>query len=73
TSRTWCRSSATGKNATKLDWFAAWRNWVRNQRPPFGAQRAEPPPASPHLGLDQTNHEEGLERQADGTYRIARP
>ncbi len=65
--------SATGKNATKLDWFAAWRNWVRNQRPPFGAQRAGPPPASPHLGLDQTNHEEGLERQADGTYRIARP
>ncbi len=65
--------SATGKNATKLDWFATWRNWVRNQRPPFGAQRAEPPPASPHLGLDQTNHEEGLERQADGTYRIARP
>ncbi|EMM6786199.1 hypothetical protein [Pseudomonas aeruginosa] len=65
--------SATGKNATKLDWFATWRNWVRNQRPPFGAQRAGPPPASPHLGLDQTNHEEGLERQADGTYRIARP
>ncbi|HHG5536355.1 TPA: hypothetical protein ACPWRH_004662 [Pseudomonas aeruginosa] len=65
--------SVTGKNATKLDWFATWRNWVRNQRPPFGAQRAGPPPASPHLGLDQTNHEEGLELQADGTYRIARP
>lgn len=34
--------AATGKSATKLDWLATWRNWVRNQRPPFGAQRAGP-------------------------------
>lgn len=24
--------SAAGTKATKLDWFATWRNWVRNQR-----------------------------------------
>lgn len=24
--------SATGRNATKLDWEATWRNWCRNQR-----------------------------------------
>lgn len=34
--------AATGKNATKLDWQATWRNWVRNQRAPFGVQRAGP-------------------------------
>lgn len=22
-----------GKDATKLDWFATWRNWIRNARP----------------------------------------
>jgi len=65
--------AATGKNATKLDWLATWRNWVRNQRAPFGTQRAGPGHPSPHLNLNQTDHEEGLERQADGTYRIARP
>lgn len=25
--------SATGKNATKADWFATWRNWCRRERP----------------------------------------
>ncbi|CDF86354.1 conserved phage protein [Pseudomonas knackmussii B13] len=34
--------AATGKGATKLDWQATWRNWVRNQRIPIGVQRAGP-------------------------------
>lgn len=30
----------TGKDATKLDWFATWRNWCRNARPrPLGGSR----------------------------------
>ena len=28
----------SGRNATKLDWFATWRNWVRNQRERQGSQ-----------------------------------
>jgi hypothetical protein len=24
----------TGRDATKLDWNATWRNWIRNARPP---------------------------------------
>jgi hypothetical protein len=32
-----------GKDATKLDWDATYRNWIRNARRPNGfAQRAEP-------------------------------
>lgn len=26
----------TGKDATKADWQATWRNWIRNARPPTG-------------------------------------
>jgi hypothetical protein len=38
----WCAKS--GKDATKLDWFATWRNWIRNcskSQPGHGP----PPPA----------------------------
>lgn len=65
-------TSKTGKDATKLDWAATWRNWVRNQRITGGGQRAGPARPSSHLNLDHIDHEEGLERQPDGSYRIAR-
>ena len=26
-------TAATGSKATKLDWDATWRNWIRNARP----------------------------------------
>jgi len=35
----------SGKDATKLDWPATWRNWLRRdfeQRPPSGVSRASP-------------------------------
>lgn len=38
--------AATGRNATKLDWEATWRNWIRNRRPAgkaSGAQSAGQP------------------------------
>lgn len=60
--------AATGKGATKLDWFATWRNWVRNERLPANTHH----PPSRFTDLDQIDHEAGLERQPDGTYRIAR-
>jgi hypothetical protein len=25
-------TAKTGQNATKLDWFATWRNWVRDEK-----------------------------------------
>jgi len=28
--------SATGKNASKADWFATWRNWCRREKPAGG-------------------------------------
>ncbi|MBP5054340.1 YdaU family protein [Pseudomonas chlororaphis] len=64
--------SKTGSSATKLDWAATWRNWVRNQRIGGAGQRAGPTKPSAHLNLNQIDHEEGLKLQADGTYRIAR-
>lgn len=34
----------TGRDATKLDWDATYRNWIRNARSPNGfAQRVDPP------------------------------
>lgn len=30
----------SGKDATKLDWLATWRNWVRNQRGAYAAPAA---------------------------------
>lgn len=64
--------SKTGKDATKLNWDATWRNWVRNQRI-GGNQRASPAQSqSHHTELDKIDHTEGLVRQPDGTYRVAR-
>lgn len=33
----------TGKDATKADWFATWRNWCRNARPEVGIMRSGHP------------------------------
>ncbi|WP_262377081.1 hypothetical protein [Pseudomonas sp. WS 5059] len=64
--------SKSGANATKRDWEATWRNWVRNQR--IGNQRASPGTAqSNYTDLDKIDHTEGLVRQPDGTYRVAKP
>lgn len=63
--------SKTGRAATKLDWAATWRNWVRNQR--LGNQRASPTSTqSNYTDLDKIDHTEGLVLQPDGTYRVAR-
>jgi hypothetical protein len=34
--------TSTTKGATKLDWLATWRNWMRNQRPPERQKRSGP-------------------------------
>lgn len=55
-----------GKDATKLDWQATWRNWFRNARQtgtvhPFPAQ-------SRHSGFDKRDYTAGLIAREDGTY-----
>lgn len=35
-------TSKTGANATKIDWPATWRNWVRNVKPANGTPRPKP-------------------------------
>ena len=51
--------SASGANARKIDWPAAWRNWMRKAdddfskfhgRPPSGSPAAAPPPARESTG-----------------------
>ena len=32
----------TGKDATKIDWNATWRNWIRNARPSAPNSRSPP-------------------------------
>lgn len=49
----WC--SKSGKDATKLDWMATWRNWIRNSKAP--SQRGQPPPKLTH---HQQRHQDAL-------------
>lgn len=44
----------TGKDATKADWFATWRNWVRNTKAPFGQQPTK------HNGFDAVDYRKGV-------------
>lgn len=37
--------AATGKNATKADWFATWRNWCRREKAPASKPAASQPQA----------------------------
>lgn len=47
-------AAASGANATKKDWNAAWRNWIRRSVE-FGQQRGGPrAPADPRLARDYT-------------------
>lgn len=36
-------TSSSGRNAAKLDWKAAWRLWVRREKPPPKASLFDPP------------------------------
>ena len=44
--------SKTGKDATKLDWLATWRNWCRNARPQLNGR-----PAAATVDTEQRNAE----------------
>lgn len=49
--RTWARFrdhfiAAAGQKGVKLDWFATWRNWVRNERAPTKSLFDPKPPPS---------------------------
>lgn len=48
-------SAKTGKDATKLDWPATWRTWVRN-----GLKRKRAPPAG--VKSDYRRHQEEVDR-----------
>jgi len=50
----WC--SKSGKDATKVDWLATWRNWIRNSKP--AAHRGQAPP--PRLTHHQQRHHDAL-------------
>lgn len=69
--------TALGSHCVSEDWTkeggryipnaSTWLNgerWTDELKPAGGKQ-------SRHTNLDQINHEDGLERQSDGTYRIA--
>ncbi|HHG4472007.1 TPA: hypothetical protein ACPWE9_003367 [Pseudomonas aeruginosa] len=55
--------------AIERGWTGLELEWLINSGVLSAGHQGSPP----HLNLDQIDHEEGLERQADGTYRIARP
>ncbi|MCY1305410.1 hypothetical protein D9M70_552170 [compost metagenome] len=57
--------AATGKNATKLDWFATWRNWVRNARLPQNVKAFPQPQQSRFTNLPKVNADEIRARTAE--------
>ena len=69
-------ATALGRQSVSIDWLksggqyiphpATWLNDKRWQDEVTSASAI-----SRHTNLDQINHEDGLEQQADGTYRIA--
>lgn len=53
----------TGKDATKHDWLATWRNWCRNAV----ARTYKPPPGKPSKhDLSQMDYSKGAD--ADGKF-----
>lgn len=48
----------SGKDATKLDWVATWRNWMLNaaDRAPAGGARASPPRHQAHQNNPNANY-----------------
>lgn len=56
----------SGKDATKADWLATWRNWIRNQKP-TGIVR-QFPGQSRHTGFDKRDYTAGMTQREDGTY-----
>lgn len=56
-------TAKTGKDATKTDWDATWRNWVRNARLPGQASPMKP---ARHTGFGERDYREGV--TADGRF-----
>lgn len=50
-------TAKTGKDATKADWDATWRNWVRNARIPGQPVTGKP---ARHTGFAERNYHEGV-------------
>lgn len=48
-------TAKTGKDATKTDWDATWRNWVRNARLPGAAGKPDR-----HSGFGERDYREGV-------------
>lgn len=46
--------SRSGSQATKLDWFKTWQNWVRNSRRPDGDYQAPRPMVSSREHMERT-------------------
>lgn len=51
----------TGQGATKIDWLATWRNWLRNEKTK---------PGGPHAGTKSTGYQSYAERRAAFTDAI---
>jgi len=48
--------AVTGKNATKADWFATWRNWCRREKPSGGKPTSNMTRSLPQPGALRQRH-----------------
>lgn len=48
--------AVTGKNATKADWFATWRNWCRREKPSGGKPTSNMTRSLPQPGAVRQRH-----------------
>ncbi|QQP86917.1 hypothetical protein [Entomomonas asaccharolytica] len=61
--------SATGARATKRDWLATWRNWIRDHRPNSNNVHKFPDKKpSMQANTSNINYREGLRIGSDGEY-----
>lgn len=59
-----------GKDGTKADWFATWRNWVRNERPGTAAGQGNGSKQAALEARNQAHAEEFARRQAEAERTI---
>lgn len=59
-------TAKAGRDATKLDWAATWRNWIRNARPTYPAKAGHEPLTARAARLNQGHDkQEGRRHERD--------
>ncbi|MGF6174728.1 hypothetical protein [Ensifer sp. 4252] len=59
-------NAKAGKDATKLDWPATWRNWLRNAAKPRNRPHQQAPPRETEHARHQREVRESIQQKLNG-------